>query len=60
MNGMCLSGFRAREARQQWAGGVRAEKLPMVGMAFALVLGAQAEDLGMVFLRMAREWRAKL
>lgn len=32
----------------------------MVGMAFALVLGAQAEDLGMVFLGIARKWRAKL
>lgn len=57
---MCLSGFRAREARQQWAGGVRAEEFPMVGMAFALVLGAQAEDLGMVFLGIARKRRAKL
>lgn len=56
---MCLSGFRAREARQQWAGGVRAEKFPMVGMSFALVLGAQAEDLGMVFLGIARKRRAK-
>lgn len=56
---MCLSGFRAREARQQWAGGVRAEKFPMVGMSFALVLGAQAEDLGMIFLGIARKRRAK-
>ena len=31
----------------------------MVGMSFALVLGAQAEDLGMIFLGIARKQRAK-
>ena len=35
-------------------------KFPVGGMAFALVLGAQAEETGMVFPGKARKWRAKL
>lgn len=35
-------------------------KFPVVGVRFALVLGAQAQEMGMVFLGKARKQRVRL